>query len=200
MNTTLLLGGTGKSGRRIAARLGQNVRLGSRRGAPPFDWDDPTTWSAALDGVSAVYISYYPDVSFPGAAERVGAVAKAAAANGAQRLVLLSGRGEPDAEPAEDAVRAAGVDWTILRCSWFMQNFSEHFLLQSVLDGVIALPAADVAEPFLDVEDIADIATAALTEDGHAGQVYEVTGPRLLTFADAATELSRVTGRQVRYV
>jgi uncharacterized protein YbjT (DUF2867 family) len=199
MSTTLVLGGTGKSGRRIATRLGPDVRLGSRHGASPFDWDDPATWPAALDGASAVYISYYPDVSFPNAAEQVGALARAAVAHGAQRLVLLSGRGEPDAEPAEDAVRAAGVDWTILRCSWFMQNFSEHFLLQPVLDGVIALPAADVAEPFLDVDDLADVAVAALTRPGHAGRVYELTGPRLLTFADAAAELSRATGREIRY-
>jgi uncharacterized protein YbjT (DUF2867 family) len=199
MTTTLVIGGTGKSGRRIADRLGRDARLGSRRGTPAFDWDDPATWPAALDGASAVYISYYPDISFPGAAEGVGAVARAAVAHGAKRLVLLSGRGEPDAEPAEDAVREAGVDWTVLRCSWFMQNFSEHFLLQPVLDGVIALPAADVAEPFLDVDDLADVAVAALTEPGHAGRTYDLTGPRLLTFADASAELTRATGRDVRY-
>ena len=199
MTTTLVIGGTGKSGRRIADRLGQDARLGSRRGTPAFDWDDPATWPAALDGASAVYISYYPDISFPGAAEGVGAVARAAVAHGAKRLVLLSGRGEPDAEPAEDAVREAGVDWTVLRCSWFMQNFSEHFLLQPVLDGVIALPAADVAEPFLDVDDVADVAVATLTRDGHAGRTYELTGPRLLTFADVAAELSRATGREIGY-
>jgi uncharacterized protein YbjT (DUF2867 family) len=202
-NLILVLGGTGKTGRRIAERLrrlGCAVRIGSRHADPPFDWDDRSTWPAALDGVASAYVSYYPDLTFPGAVDAVGEFARTAAAAGVGRLVLISGRGEEEAERAEQAVGDAGVDWTVIRASWFAQNFSEHFLLQPVLDGVIALPAGDVAEPFVDVEDIADIATAALTEDGHAGQVYEVTGPRLLTFADAATELSRVTGRQVRYV
>ncbi len=203
MTTTLVLGGNGKTGSRVAARLqrlGKSVRIGSRTGEPPFDWDHEPTWTAALHGVDAVYISYYPDVSFPGAADRIGAFARTAVAHGVRRLVLLSGRGEPDALPSEDGVRSSGAEWTVLRASWFAQNFSEHFLLEPVLDGVIALPAADVAEPFLDVDDLADVAVAALTQDGHAGQVYELTGPRLLTFADVADELTRATGREVRYL
>jgi uncharacterized protein YbjT (DUF2867 family) len=200
MTTTLVLGGTGKTGRRVATRLPHDVRIGSRSGQPPFDWTDDATWAPALKGVDAVYISYYPDVSFPDAAPRVTAFAKAAAAAGVTRLVLLSGRGEPDAEPAEQGVRDAGVEWTILRCSWFMQNFSEHFLHEPVLEGVIALPAGDVREPFLDVDDLADVAAAALTQSGHAGRIYELTGPRLLTFADVAGELSAATGREVRYL
>ena len=121
-------------------------------------------------------------------------------AHGARRLVMLSGRGEPEAVPAEDGVRGSGAEWTVLRCAWFAQNFSEHFLLQPVLDGVIALPAADVAEPFLDVDDVADVAVATLTRDGHAGRTYELTGPRLLTFVDVAAELTRATGREIRYL
>jgi uncharacterized protein YbjT (DUF2867 family) len=199
--TILVLGGTGKSGRRIAARLHQHdIRIGSRRGEHPFDWDDDSTWAHTAAGADSVYISYYPDVSFPGAAGRIGAFARTAVSQGVRRLVLLSGRGEPDAEPAEDAVRDSGAEWTILRCSWFMQNFSEHFLLEPVLDGVIALPAGEVAEPFLDVDDLADVAVAALTRADHVGTVYELTGPRLLTFADAAAELRRATGRDVQYV
>jgi uncharacterized protein YbjT (DUF2867 family) len=203
MTTTLVLGGNGKTGSRVAARLrefGRPVRIGSRTGDPRFDWADDTTWAPALRGVESAYISYYPDVSFPGAAERVGAFAKTAVTSGARRLVLLSGRGEPDAEPTEQAVRDSGAEWTILRSSWFAQNFSEHFLLEPVLEGVIALPAADIAEPFIDVTDVADVAVAALTRDGHAGKVYELTGPRLLTFAAVAAELARATGRDVRYV
>jgi uncharacterized protein YbjT (DUF2867 family) len=199
MTTTLVLGGTGKSGRRIATRLSHDVRIGSRSGTPPFDWTDDSTWAPALAGVEAVYVSYYPDVSFPDAAARVTAFARAAASAGVARLVLLSGRGEPDAEPAEYGVRDAGVEWTILRCSWFMQNFSEHFLCQPVVEGVIALPAGDVPEPFLDVEDLADVAAAAL-RGGHAGRVYDLTGPRLLTFAEAAAELSAATGREIHYL
>lgn len=200
MTTTLVLGGTGKTGRRVAARLPHDVRLGSRSGQPPFDWTDDTTWAPALDGVDSVYLSYYPDISFPDAAPRVTAFARAAVDAGVTRLVLLSGRGEPDAEPAEQGVRDAGVEWTILRCSWFMQNFSEHFLLQPVLEGVIALPAGDVAEPFLDLDDLAGVAVATLTQPGHAERVYELTGPRLLTFADVAAELSAATGREIRYL
>jgi uncharacterized protein YbjT (DUF2867 family) len=203
MTTTLVLGGTGKTGSRVARRLaarGANVRIGSRASALPFDWDDRATWPAVVDGVDSVYVSYYPDVAFPGAAERVAAFARTAVTGGAQRLVMLSGRGEPDAVPAEDGVRDCGADWTVLRCAWFAQNFSEHFLLQPVLDGVIALPAGDVSEPFLDADDVADVAVAALTRDGHAGRTYELTGPRLLTFADAAAEISRATGREIRYL
>ena len=199
----LVVGGTGKTGRRVAERLerlGIDVRIGSRSARPSFDWNDPGTWAAAVDGIDAAYLSYYPDVSFPDAAAAVGAFARQAAAAGVRRLVLLSGRGEPEAEPAERGVREAGVEWTVLRCAWFAQNFSEHFLLQPVLDGVIALPAGDITEPFLDVDDVADVAVAALTEGGHHGQVYELTGPRLLGFADIAAELSRATGRRIDYV
>jgi uncharacterized protein YbjT (DUF2867 family) len=198
-----VLGGTGTTGRRVVERLerlGHPVRVGSRRGTPAFDWDDPSTWDAALEGVGVAYLAYSPDVSFPGAAEAVAGVAAAAVRHGVRRLVLLSGRGEEDAWPAERAVREAGAEWTVLRCSWFAQNFSEHFLLEPVLAGEIALPAADVAEPFLDVDDLADVAVAALTEDGHTGRTYELTGPRLLTFTDVAAELTRATGRPIRYV
>jgi uncharacterized protein YbjT (DUF2867 family) len=200
-NTTLVLGGTGKTGRRVAERLralDRPVRVGSRRGTPPFDWDDRSTWAGALQGVGSAYIAYYPDLAFPGAADAIGAFSRAAVASGVRRLVLLSGR-EAQALPSEAAVRAAGVDSTVIRASWFAQNLSEHFLLEAVRAGVIALPAGDVAEPFIDVEDIADIAVAALTEEGHTGEVYEVTGPRLLTFADVAAELTMATGRDIRY-
>ncbi|MDT7552452.1 MAG: hypothetical protein QOI16_988 [Pseudonocardiales bacterium] len=199
----LVVGGTGKTGSRVAARLaalGRTVRIGSRGGTPSFDWADPGTWATTVEGVDAAYLSYYPDVSFPGAADVIGAFARRAVEAGVGRLVLLSGRGEPDAEPAERAVRDAGAEWTVLRCAWFAQNFSEHFLLGPVLDGAIALPAGTVTEPFLDVEDVADVAVIALTCDGHQSRTYELTGPRLLGFADAAAEVSAATGREVAYL
>lgn len=202
MTTTLVLGGTGKTGSRIAARLrdlGTRVRLGSRAGEVPFDWHDDTTWAAALEGADSAYICYYPDVSFIGAADQVAAFAKMAVTLGVRCLVMLSGRGEPDAVPAEDGVRNSGAEWTVLRCAWFAQNFSESFLLAPVIDGVIALPGANVAEPFVDVDDVADIAVAALTQNGHTGQTYELTGPRLLTFVDVAAELTWATGRDIGY-
>src|SRR5262249_16886506 len=177
----LVLGGRGKTGRRVLERLtarGLPVRVGSRSGQPPFDWEDQTTWAPALEGVGSVYISYYPDVAAPGAVEAVGSFARLAVAKGVQRHVLLSGRGEREAELAELAVRESGAKLTILRSTWFSQNFSEDFMLAYVLSGEVALPAGNTPEPFVDAEDIADVAVAALTEDGHVGQLYELTGPR----------------------
>jgi uncharacterized protein YbjT (DUF2867 family) len=200
---TLVIGGTGKTGRRVAERLtarGLPVRIGSRSSEPPFDWEDQATWAPALDGVGAVYVSYYPDLPAPGAVEAVGSFAEVAVANGIRRLVLLAGRGEPEAEEAEQAVRNSGADLTILRATWFSQNFSEGFMLEPVLSGEIALPAGNTPEPFVDVDDIADVAVAALTEDGHVGQLYELTGPRLLTFAQVAEEIAQATGREIRYM
>jgi uncharacterized protein YbjT (DUF2867 family) len=206
--TTLVLGGTGKTGRRVVERLearGIPVRVGSRSAEPPFDWDDEATWAPALSGVGSVYVTYYPDLAVPGSVEAVRSFADLAVKAGVRRLVLLSGRGEPEAERAELALQevvdaSAGAQWTILRSTWFMQNFSEDFMLEHVLSGEIRLPAGDVPTPFLDADDIADVAVAALSEDGHAGQLYELTGPRSLTFAEAAAEIAEATGREVRYV
>src|SRR3954471_1595730 len=200
-NTILVLGGTGKTGRRIVGRLRAldvPVRVGSR--ALPFDWYRASTWDRALDDVSAVYVSFYPDLAIEGAPELVGAFARLAASRGVERLVLLSGRGEPEAQRAEQELIAAGTGWTVVRCSWFAQNFSEAFMLDGVLAGELALPAGDVPEPFVDVEDIADVAVAALTRHGHDGRVYELTGPRALTFAEVAAEISAATGKLVRFV
>ena len=201
--TTLVLGATGKTGRRVMEQLearGVAVRAGSRTSDPPFDWEDRATWGPALERATAAYISYFPDLAVPGAPEAVGALAEQAVAAGVKRLVLLSGRGEEEAERAERAVQAAGADWTIVRCSWFAQNFSEGHFLEPVLEGEVALPVDGVREPFVDVDDIADVAVAALTEDGHEGQLYELTGPRLLTFADAVGEIAAATGRRIEFV
>jgi uncharacterized protein YbjT (DUF2867 family) len=199
----LILGGTGKTGSRIVERLRARevpVRVGSRSADPPFTWEDRAGWPAALEGASAVYVSYFPDLAVPGAPEAVEALAQQAARSGVRRLVLLSGRGEQEAQRAERIVQEAGLEWTVVRCSWFNQNFSESYLLDPILAGEVALPAGDVPEPFVDTEDIADVAVAALTEEGHASRVYELTGPRLLTFADAIEEIGRATGRELRFV
>jgi uncharacterized protein YbjT (DUF2867 family) len=200
---TLVVGATGKTGRRVAARLadrGVPVRAGSRSSSTPFDWEDATTWAPALAGTRAAYVAFFPDLAVPGAGEAVGALAALAARVGLERLVLLSGRGEAEAQHAEEVVRAAGVPTTIVRASWFAQNFSESFLLDAVMSGTVALPVDGIAEPFVDADDIAAVAVAALTEDGHAGEVYEVTGPRLLTFAEAVEEIGAATGRSVTYM
>jgi uncharacterized protein YbjT (DUF2867 family) len=200
----LVVGGTGKTGRRVAAgleRRGVPTRIGSRAALPAFDWNDRATWAPVLDGVPAAYISFFPDLAVPGAAETVGAFAQDARDAGVERLVLLSGRGEDEAQRSESGVRAAGLATTVIRASWFMQNFGESFLLDAVRSGTVALPiAATITEPFVDADDIADIAVAALTEDGHAGALYEVTGPRLLTFPEAVAEIGAAAGRELAYM
>lgn len=196
--TTLVLGGTGKTGRRIVEQLAARqvpVRIGSRSATPSFDWDNRGTWPAALVNVDAVYISYYPDLAAPGATDAIRAFTDLAVRSGVRRLVLLSGRGEPEAQRCEEIVQASGVQWTVLRCSWFNQNFSENYLA-----GEVELPAPNVGEPFVDADDIADAAVAALTDGKHAGQLYELTGPRLLTFAEAIAQIARASGREIRYV
>jgi uncharacterized protein YbjT (DUF2867 family) len=198
----LVIGSTGKIGRRIVQRLsacGHAVQEGSRQSEPPFDWDKPATWCTALSDVEAAFVSYYPDLAFPGAPAKIEELTKRAAEAGVKRLVLLSGRGEVKAKLCEDIVRGCGLDFTLVRASWFSQNFNEGHLLGPVLGGMVALPAGDVREPFVDADDIADVAVAALTDDRHAGQLYEITGPRLLTFADAAAEISKAAGRDVQY-
>lgn len=202
-NLTLVLGGTGKTGRRVAERLqakGQEVRVGSRSAVPSFDWDNDKSWDAALKGVTAVYITYAPDLAMPGAPDAIQALVNLAKRRGVKRLVLLSGRGEEEAQTCERIVQNSGLEWTIVRASWFNQNFSEGAFIDMVLGGVITLPAGEQVEPFVDVDDIADVAVAALSEDYHNQQIYEVTGPRLMSLADVAADLSRATGREITYV
>jgi uncharacterized protein YbjT (DUF2867 family) len=154
----------------------------------------------ALRDVKAVYVSYYPDLAAPGATQAIREFTKVAVSSGVQHLVLLSGRGEPEAQACEQIVRESGVDWTLLRASWFAQNFSEGYLLDTVLAGDVVLPTGNVGEPFVDADDIADVAALVLSEPGHAGKLYELTGPRLLTFAEAVGEIANATGRDIRYV
>ena len=200
---TLVLGGTGKTGRRVAERLlnrGVETRIASRSANPSFDWNDKSSWKATLEGVEAAYITYAPDLAIPGATDAVRDFVAMAVEQGIRRLVLLSGRGEEEAQASERIVQDAGVEWTVVRASWFNQNFSEGEFLGMVMDGAITLPAGDVPEPFVDANDIADVAVAALTEDGHNGEIYEVTGPRMLTFADVAQEISRAVGREIQFI
>jgi uncharacterized protein YbjT (DUF2867 family) len=200
--TILVLGATGKTGRRVAERLAKQnlpVRLGSRSTTTPFDWGDQRTWAAALTGVKAAYVSYYPDLTVPGAVEAIRAFTELAVKNGVRRLVLISGRGETEAQICEDIVRNSGIEWTLLRASWFAQNFSEADFLGPIRAGEVALPVGDIGEPFIDADDVAEAAVAALTGDGHIGQLYELTGPRLWTFAEATAEIARATGRAIRF-
>jgi uncharacterized protein YbjT (DUF2867 family) len=200
--TAFVAGGTGKTGSRVAARLqarGSRVRIGSRHQAFPFDWSRPQTWAAAIGESDAAYIAYSPDLALPGAADQVGEFAAVACSRGVRRVVLLSGRGEPEAQAAERAVLEVAPGSTVLRASWMNQNFSEGAFLDLVLSGEVTLPVGLVGEPFVDTEDIADAAVASLLETGHEGRIYEVTGPRLLTFADAVAEIAAATNRQVTF-
>jgi uncharacterized protein YbjT (DUF2867 family) len=197
-----VVGATGKTGSRVVALLdaaGHAVRQASRSSQTRFVWEDESTWAPALDGQSAAYITYYPDLAFPGAAEVVGRFIDVALACGVRRLVLLSGRGEEGARKAELLLEGSGADWTIVRCAFFNQNFSEGFA-DAVRRGTLTMPVGDTREPFVDADDIAEVVVAALTDNRHIGRLYELTGPRLLSIHEVAEELSAAIGRSVTYV
>ncbi|MEE4409276.1 MULTISPECIES: NmrA family NAD(P)-binding protein [unclassified Serratia (in: enterobacteria)] len=198
----LVLGATGKTGSRVAARLQQQgvaIRAGHRGAAIPFDWEDSGSWQAALQDVKKLYLSFQPDLAVPGAIDTVERFCRQAVTGGVQKIVLLSGRGEDEARQAEEVVERSGADWTILRASWFMQNFSESFILDELLNGTVYLPPGEIPEPFIDADDIADAAVAALTQPGHSNTVYELTGPRLMTFEQAINEIAAASGREIHY-
>ncbi|MEQ8712218.1 MAG: NAD(P)H-binding protein [Cyclobacteriaceae bacterium] len=198
----LVIGGTGKTGRKVVERLtklGQNVRVGSRSATPAFDWENPETWSPTLEGMSKVYITFQPDLAVPGALEAIEELTKKAAQAGVKKLVLLSGKGEREAELCEQVVMHSGLDYTIVRASWFMQNFSESFFLDPILAGQVALPKPEAKVPYIDTGDIADVVVEVLLNDLHNGQVYELTGPRLLTFGEVIKEISLATGRDIAF-
>ncbi|OCP17481.1 MULTISPECIES: NAD(P)H-binding protein [unclassified Ensifer] len=199
---TLVLGGTGKTGRRIAARLqerGVAVRIGARSASPSFDWTDEATWAPVLENVERIYVCYQPDLAVPGAVDVIRKFSSLAVRSGIKRLVLLSGRGEDEAEAAERELQASGADWTIIRASWFFENFSEDFLADAVCSGSVFLPPDEITEPFIGSDDIADVAVAALLDDGHIGKIYELTGPRLMTFAQAVAEIAAAANRRIAY-
>jgi len=198
---TVVVGGKGKTGRRVAEGLaarGLDHRVVSRSSAVPFDWADASTWQPALEGAGALYLTYYPDLAVPGAAEQVRALCDVAGSVGVEKIVLLAGRGEPQVHAAEDAVRASGARHTILECAFFNQNFDEG--VARPVDGKVFFPAGDVAEPFIDCDDIAACAVEALTNPAHDGKTYELTGPRLLTFGQAVGEMADASGKPLSYV
>ncbi|WP_202702405.1 SDR family oxidoreductase [Flavobacterium sp. UGB4466] len=199
----LVLGSNGKTGRRVAERLEQiegiEVRLGSRNEKLPFDWEKPETWPTVLQDIDTVYITFQPDLAIPSAVETIQNFTGLATKLGVQKMVLLSGRGEKEAQLCEEIVKSAAKNWTIIRASWFNQNFSESFFLDPILAGIVALPRAEALEPFTDADDIADVVTVALLEDKHNGQTYELTGPRLLTFQQAVNEIAEASGRNITF-
>ncbi len=201
-NNILVIGGTGKTGRKVVDRLikaGHKVRIGSRSASPAFDWEQPETWSESLLGMDIVYITFQPDLAVPGALEAIEELIRKAKQSGLRKVVLLSGKGEREAELCEQVVIHSGLDYTIVRASWFNQNFSESFFLEPILEGFVALPQADVKVPYVDTDDIADVAVAALLNEKHNGQIYQLTGPRQLTFKEVIREISEATGREIAF-
>ena len=199
----LVIGGTGKTGRKVADKLigaGHHVRIGSRTASPAFDWDKPESWTPAMKGMDKVYITFQPDLAVPGALDAIEELTKQAKQCNIKKLVLLSGKGEREAELCEQVVIHSGIDHTIVRASWFNQNFSESFFLDPIQEGFVALPQADAKVPYVDTTDIADVVVEALLNDLHNGEIYQLTGSRLLTFKEVIQEISQVTGRDISFV
>lgn len=198
----LVTGGTGKTGSRVARNLteqGHRVSTGSRKSTPPFDWEDPTTWSEALKGMDRAYLVYYPDLAVPGAKEAIAGVTETALKEGLEKVVLLSGKGETEAEACEQIVSSSGLNYTLVRASWFNQNFSEGAFLDFVRSGQVALPMPEAEIPFVDADDIADVVTSVLVDDAYNGETITVTGPEKLTFREVTEEMGRGIGRALRY-
>ena len=203
MNSEILVvGGTGKTGRRVVEQLrkrGIEPRIGSRNASPGFDWKDKDTWVNALKGIEKMYVTYYPDLAVPGAKEAVESLTYLAKELGVRKMVLLSGKGEKEAEACEDIVKASGIDYTIVRASMFNQNFSESFFLDPVRSGEVFLPMSDVLIPFVDANDIAEVAVTVLLDDKYNGETIEVTGPELLTFKDAVRIIGKASNRDLNF-
>jgi uncharacterized protein YbjT (DUF2867 family) len=203
MNTNILvIGGTGKTGRRVVEQLqkkGIEPRVGSRSATPSFDWDNKDTWVEALNGIEKMYVTYYPDLAVPGAKKAIESLSYLAKEMGVKKMVLLSGKGEAEAEACEKIVMGSGIDYTIVRASWFNQNWSESFFLKPILSGEVALPMSDVLIPFVDANDIAEVAATVLLDDNYNGKIVEVTGPKLITFKDIVNIISKVSDRTLNF-
>ena len=198
----LIIGKNAKTGLRVDQRLqsmGHTTRAVSRSTSPAFDWEDPDTWQTALEGIESAYVTFYPDLAIPTAEQTIRDFVAVAKTSGLRHVVLLSGRGEAGAERAEAVLKASGLDWNIVRANWFMQNFSEGFMIEGILSGELMLPASDIKEPFVDVDDIADVAVAALTRPELRNRLFEVSGPRAMTFAQCAAEISQAVGYSVNF-
>ena len=199
----LVIGGTGKTGRRVAERLielGHNVRIGGRKTSPVFDWDNPDTYAEALKDMDRAYIVYYPDLAVPGSKEAIAKLTETALKSGLEKVVLLSGKGEKEAEACEDIVANSGLNYTLVRASWFNQNFSEGAFLNFVLNGTVALPMPHAEIPFVDANDIADVVTKVIVDDTYNGQTITVTGPKKQTFKEVVEIMSKAVGKDIRYV
>lgn len=200
----LVIGASGKTGSKVMAGLqqrGYQPRAGGRNSAIVFDWCNRDTWEAVLSGIDAVYLTYYPDLALPQAPDDIAHFCRLAKNKGVSRVTLLSGRGEPAAQHCEQILQNSGLSYTIIRASWFCQNFSEGLFHSLVHTGTLALPVSEVKEPFVDTSDIAEIAIQALTDTSgfHQNQLYEVTGPELQSFAEVVQQFNESLGTKLTF-
>lgn len=199
----LVIGGTGKTGRRVAENLTQskyNVRVVGRTTNPAFDWENPESYDAALKDMDRAYIVYYPDLAVPGSRDAITTLTKKALAAGLEKVVLLSGKGETEAEACEAIVANSGLNYTLVRASWFNQNFSEGAFLDFVLDGVVALPMPEAKIPFVDADDIAAVVAKVLVDDAYNGQTITVTGPQKRSFKEVVAIMADASNKQIQFV
>jgi uncharacterized protein YbjT (DUF2867 family) len=202
-NKILVLGSTGKTGKRVYTRLkekGAAVTPASRGTLPPFDWNDESTWFMTLSGYDSVYITFQPDLAMPTAIETIKSFVATAKKAHLKKLVLLSGRGENEALVCEDIIRNSGLENTIVRASFFMQNFSEGFWMDGITSGEFIIPKVKVKEPFVDADDIADVVTEALLGDALTNKIIEVTGPELLSFKEVITKLATALKKDIKLI
>lgn len=204
IKTILVIGASGKTGsavyKRLLKQLPKNkLRAASRSSSTLFDWNDSATWGAALEDVSHVYLTYYPDLAIEASAAHIKAFCNVASSMNVKHITLLSGRGEPAAQTCEGILIDSGLSWNIVRASWFNQNFSDGFFKGFIDAGVIALPVQDVKEAFIDIEDIADVVVETLLNSKRQNQLFEVTGPELLSFDEIADQFSEALGREISF-
>ena len=203
MTTNLIIGGTGKTGRRVASRLQDRGLPVTSLSRPEFDWADPSTWSSVEQPAATAYVTFAPDITFPGAPDAIAEVVERMARAGVRRFVLLSGRGEPEAQLAEETGdrdrgevrrRLGRRTLRLLHAELRRGPLRPEFEA-----GHLAFSAGAVREPFLDVEDVADVAVGMLVGDVPVNRVYELTGPELMTFAEATAAIAAATGRPITY-
>ena len=199
----LVLGATGKTGRKVVEDLeqrGYTVRKGSRSENPSFDWHNPENWPELLQGIHSIYVTYQPDLAVPGASDAIRHLMDVASKKNVKKVVILSGKGEVEAQKCEQIVANSGLDYTLVRASWFMQNFSESFLLDPIIAGEIALPQANAKVPYVHTSDIAEVVVQSLVDDSHNGKTYELTGPQAMTFSEVIAKIATATGRDLQFI
>jgi uncharacterized protein YbjT (DUF2867 family) len=205
--TVLVTGARGKTGRAVVDHLRRHPEVAVREGSSrtgaqtPFSWEDPATWPDAVADADAVYLMR-PDVP-----DAPGLVAGLLDVNPKAHVVLLSEQGAGDlpagdwARRVEDAVVGAAGSWTLLRPSWFHQVLTDpRFFRDDIRDRrVLTLPSGGGSIAWVDTDDIAAVAVAALLAPAeHRGRAYEVTGPAAVAVADVAADLSARLGHPVR--